>query len=86
VNIAGIVPLTPSNVGVFQARCLLVLAAWGIRADVALADGLLLQAIEIAVALTLGIPALAGEHTSMRDIRRTAEHIPRPDAGGGHGG
>lgn len=76
VNVAGIVPVTPSNVGIFQATCVLVLAAWGIGADTALAYGLLLQAIEVAVALAVGLPALAGERTSFRDIRHTAEQMP----------
>jgi phosphatidyl-myo-inositol alpha-mannosyltransferase len=81
VNVAGIVPVTPSNVGIFQAACVLVLAAWGIAADTALAYGILLQAIEVAVALALGLPALAGEHTSFRDIRRTAERMPQTQIG-----
>jgi phosphatidylinositol alpha-mannosyltransferase len=76
VNVTGIVPVTPSNVGIFQATCVLVLAAWNIGPDTALAYGILLQAIEVAVALALGLPALAGEHTSFRAIRRTAERVP----------
>jgi phosphatidyl-myo-inositol alpha-mannosyltransferase len=81
VNVAGIVPVTPSNVGIFQAACVLVLAAWGIGADTALAYGILLQAIEVGVALALGLPALAGEHTSFRDIRQRAEHMPQTRIG-----
>ena len=81
VNIAGIVPVTPSNVGIFQAACVLVLAAWGIGSDTALAYGILLQAIEVAVALALGLPALAGEHTSFRQLRQTAEHLPETSTG-----
>jgi phosphatidylinositol alpha-mannosyltransferase len=81
VNVAGIVPVTPSNVGIFQAACVLVLAAWGIGSDAALAYGILLQAIEVAVALALGLPALAGEHTSFRHLRQTAEHLPETSTG-----
>jgi phosphatidylinositol alpha-mannosyltransferase len=76
VNVAGIVPVTPSNVGIFQATCVVALAAWNIGADVALAYGVLLQGIELLVAVALGLPALAGEHTSLRAIRRTAERAP----------
>ena len=76
VNVAGIVPITPSNVGIFQAACVLVLAAWGISAHAALAYGILLQGIEVVVALSLGLPALAGERISFRAIRQTAEHMP----------
>ena len=73
--------MTPSNVGIFQAACVLVLAAWGIGTDAALAYGILLQAIEVAVALALGLPALAGEHTSVRRIRQTAEQLPETNLG-----
>ena len=69
-------PVTPSNVGIFQAACVLVLAAWGVSTDAALAYGLLLQAIEVVVALVLGLPALARERLSFRDIRQTAGHLP----------
>ncbi len=85
VNVAGIVPLTPSNVGIFQAACVLVLAAWGISTHTALAYGILLQAIEVAVALALGLPALAGEHTSFKDMRKTAEQMPETELGAPHG-
>jgi phosphatidylinositol alpha-mannosyltransferase len=81
VNVAGIVPVTPSNVGIFQAACVLVLAAWGIGSDAALAYGILLQAIEVAVALALGLPALAGEHISFSHLRQTAEHLPETSTG-----
>ena len=81
VNVAGIVPVTPSNVGIFQAACVLVLAAWGIGTHAALAYGILLQAIEVAVALALGLPALASEHTSVRRIRQTAEQLPETNLG-----
>lgn len=76
VNVTGIVPVTPSNVGILQATSVLVLAAWGIGTDTALAYGILLQAVEVAVAVALGLPALAGEHTSLRAIRQTAERMP----------
>ena len=50
-------PPTPSNVGVFQAACLVVLAAYGVGAGPALAYGIILQAVEVLTALGLGIPA-----------------------------
>jgi phosphatidylinositol alpha-mannosyltransferase len=70
VNVTAVLPATPSNVGVFQAACLVVLAAYGIGAGPALAYGIILQAIELLTALTLGIPALLREGMSWRDIRR----------------
>jgi phosphatidylinositol alpha-mannosyltransferase len=70
VNVTAVVPATPSNVGVFQAACLVVLAAYGIGAGPALAYGIILQAIELLTALALGIPALLREGMTWQDIRR----------------
>jgi phosphatidyl-myo-inositol alpha-mannosyltransferase len=69
VNVSAILPATPSNVGVFQAACLVVLAAYGASAGAALAYGVILQAVEVVTALGLGIPALLGEGMTWRDIR-----------------
>jgi phosphatidylinositol alpha-mannosyltransferase len=80
VNVTAIVPATPSNVGVFQAACLVVLAAYGIGAGQALAYGILLQAIELIAALALGIPALLKEGMTWQEIRRSragAEPVDR---------
>jgi phosphatidylinositol alpha-mannosyltransferase len=71
VNVTAVLPATPSNVGVFQAACLVVLAAYGIGAGPALAYGIILQAIELLTALALGVPALLREGMSWRDIRGT---------------
>ncbi len=69
VNVSAILPATPSNVGVFQAACLVVLAAYGVGAGPGLAYGIILQAVEVLTALGLGIPALLAEGLSWRDIR-----------------
>ena len=69
VNVSAVVPATPSNVGVFQAACLVVLAAYGVGAGQALAYGIILQAVEVLTALALGVPALLGEGLTWRDIR-----------------
>jgi phosphatidyl-myo-inositol alpha-mannosyltransferase len=69
VNVSAILPATPSNVGVFQAACLVVLAAYGVGAGPGLAYGIILQAVEVVTALVLGVPALLGEGLSWRDIR-----------------
>lgn len=71
VNVTAVVPATPSNVGVFQAACLVVLSAYGIGAGPALAYGIILQAIELLTALALGVPALLREGMSWQDIRRS---------------
>jgi phosphatidylinositol alpha-mannosyltransferase len=69
VNVSAVLPATPSNVGVFQAACLVVLAAYGVGAGAGLAYGLVLQAVEVLTALGLGVPALLGEGLTWREIR-----------------
>jgi phosphatidyl-myo-inositol alpha-mannosyltransferase len=71
VNLSAILPATPSNVGVFQAACLVVLAAYGVGAGQGLAYGIILQAVEVVTALILGVPALFKEGVSWQDIRRS---------------
>lgn len=75
VNVTAVLPATPSNVGVFQAACLVVLAAYGIGAGQALAYGVLLQAVELLTALALGVPALLREGMTWRDIRRESARV-----------
>jgi phosphatidylinositol alpha-mannosyltransferase len=70
VNVSAILPATPSNVGVFQAACLVVLAAFGFGAGVSLAYGILLQAVEVVTAVGMGVPSLLGEGLSWNDLSR----------------
>lgn len=72
VNVTAIVPITPSNVGVFQAACIAVLAPFGVSASQGLAYGLILQAVEIVAAFVLGVPALLQEGLSVGELRREA--------------
>jgi phosphatidylinositol alpha-mannosyltransferase len=72
VNVSAILPATPSNVGVFQAACLVVLAAYGVGAGTGLAYGIILQAVEVVTALLLGVPALLREGLKWGDLRREA--------------
>jgi len=72
VNVSAVLPATPSNVGVFQAACLVVLTAYGVGAGPALAYGIILQAVEVLTALALGVPALLGEGMTWSDIRESA--------------
>jgi phosphatidylinositol alpha-mannosyltransferase len=69
VNVSAVLPATPSNVGVFQAACLVVLTAYGVGGGPGLAYGIILQAVEVLTALALGIPALLGEGLTWREIR-----------------
>ncbi len=75
VNVSAILPATPSNVGVFQAACLVVLAAYGVGAGPGLAYGIILQAVEVLTALALGIPAALGENLSWSELRSGREAV-----------
>ncbi|HWT24649.1 MAG TPA: lysylphosphatidylglycerol synthase transmembrane domain-containing protein, partial [Solirubrobacteraceae bacterium] len=75
VNVSAVLPLTPSNLGVFQAACVAVLAgAYDIRAADALGYGIILQAVEVATAVIMGAPALVKEGVSWREVRLRAMH------------
>jgi phosphatidylinositol alpha-mannosyltransferase len=75
VNVTAVLPLTPSNLGVFQAACLAVLTgAYGIDPAQALGYGIILQAVEIATAVIMGAPALVKEGLSWREVRLRALH------------
>jgi phosphatidyl-myo-inositol alpha-mannosyltransferase len=75
VNVTAVLPATPSNLGIFQAACVAVLTgAYGISAADALGYGIILQAVEIATAVIMGMPALVREGLSWRDVRFRALH------------
>jgi phosphatidylinositol alpha-mannosyltransferase len=73
VNVTAVVPATPSNIGIFQLAVISVLTkGFGVPAADALAYGVILQAVEIATAVTLGVPALVREGVSWSDMRLRA--------------
>ena len=75
VNVTAVLPVTPSNLGVFQAACVAVLTgAYGVGTADALGYGIILQAVEIATAVVMGAPALVKEGLSWRDVRLRALH------------
>ncbi|MEJ7788876.1 MAG: lysylphosphatidylglycerol synthase domain-containing protein [Thermoleophilaceae bacterium] len=74
VNVTAAIPITPSNLGVFQAACVAVLSAYGVAKTDALAYGIILQAVEIATAFALGTPALVAEGMTWKDLRLRALH------------
>ena len=75
VNVSAVLPVTPSNLGVFQAACVAVLSgAYGVNAADAFGYGIILQAVEIATALIMGTPALLREGLSWREVRLRALH------------
>ncbi len=70
VNVTAVVPATPSNIGVFQLAVISVLhSGFGISTADALAYGVILQAVEIATAVGLGLPALVREGLTWSDLR-----------------
>jgi phosphatidylinositol alpha-mannosyltransferase len=73
VNVTAVVPATPSNIGIFQLAVISVLTkGFGIPAADALAYGVILQAVEIATAVALGVPALVREGVTWSDMRLRA--------------
>jgi phosphatidyl-myo-inositol alpha-mannosyltransferase len=75
VNVTAVIPATPANVGVFQAACVAVLAgAYHVSTPEAIAYGIVLQAVEVAAALIMGLPALVNEGLSWKDVRRRTLH------------
>jgi phosphatidyl-myo-inositol alpha-mannosyltransferase len=73
VNVTAVVPATPSNIGIFQLAIISVLnKGFGVPAADALAYGVILQAVEIATAVALGVPALVREGVSWSDMRLRA--------------
>jgi len=77
VNVTAVLPVTPSNLGVFQAACVAVLCGgYGIGAAQALGYGIVLQAVEFATAMAMGAPALVSEGLSWRELR-IRRRLPR---------
>jgi phosphatidylinositol alpha-mannosyltransferase len=89
VNVTAVLPATPANIGVFQAACVAVLAgAYHVSTADALAYGIVLQVVEIAAAVLMGMPALVNEGLSWKDVRLRTMHAtpvklgPLPGSGG----
>ncbi len=93
VNVTAVVPATPANIGVFQAACVAVLAgAYHVSTPDAIAYGIVLQVVELATALIMGLPALVNEGLSWREVRLRTMHAapvqlgPLPASAGARGG
>jgi phosphatidylinositol alpha-mannosyltransferase len=70
VNVTAVLPATPSNIGVFQLAVISVLhTGFDVGTADALAYGVILQAVEIATAVALGLPALVREGLTWSDLR-----------------
>jgi len=81
VNVTAALPATPSNLGVFQAACVAVLSAYGVSKTNALAYGIILQGVETATAVAMGMPALVREGMTWRDLRLRALHAAPVELG-----
>jgi phosphatidylinositol alpha-mannosyltransferase len=86
VNVTAVIPATPANVGVFQAACVAVLTgAYHVSTPDAIAYGIILQAVEVATAVLMGMPALVKEGLSWKEVRLRTMHAapvklpPLPD-------
>jgi phosphatidylinositol alpha-mannosyltransferase len=85
VNVTAVVPATPANLGVFQGACAVVLhTGWHIHTGTGIAYGVILQAVEVATAILLGMPSLLKEGMSWKEVRLRAMNAtpvklpPRP--------
>jgi uncharacterized membrane protein YbhN (UPF0104 family) len=76
MNVATIVPLWPGNVGLVQAAVALPLRNYGVPYAIGFAYGLVLQALEMACGVGLGLVALAREGISFAMLRRLQEDEP----------
>jgi phosphatidylinositol alpha-mannosyltransferase len=75
VNVTAVLPATPANLGVFQAACAAVLhTGWHVSVVDGVAYGVILQAVEVATAVLMGMPALLKEGMSWREVRLRAMH------------
>jgi uncharacterized membrane protein YbhN (UPF0104 family) len=73
MNVAGIFPLWPGNVGLVQAAVALPLVAYGIQYAHGFAFGIGLQAIEASVGVGLGLLFLAREGLTLATLRGVPE-------------
>ncbi len=75
VNVTAVLPVTPANLGVFQAACAAVLhTGWHVGYGTGVAYGVILQAVEVTTAIMMGMPALLKEGMSWREVRLRAMH------------
>ena len=73
-NLAGVLRLTPGNLGVMQGSLILGMRAFGVRPGDALAGGLALQAIQVLPILAIAT-ALAGRRGLRRLSQRRSEAV-----------
>ena len=79
MNVAGIFPLWPGNVGLVQAAVALPLVAYGIQYAHGFAFGIGLQAIEASVGIGLGLLFLMREGLTLAMLERIREEEEEPE-------
>jgi uncharacterized membrane protein YbhN (UPF0104 family) len=72
LDVSGIVPLTPGNVGVASAAIAIAYHAQGSTFNTGLAAGITFQAVETAVGVTIGLASLLWLAPHPRPLRRIA--------------
>jgi uncharacterized membrane protein YbhN (UPF0104 family) len=73
-NLAGILRLTPGNIGLMQGSLMVAMRGFGVRPGDALAGGLALQAIQVLPVLAIGT-ALIGRRGLRRFSQRRSEVV-----------
>ncbi len=68
-NLIGLVPITPGNVGTFQAAAAAALAASGVGAGPAVAYAVGLQAVQLLVVAVAGLASLSLQGLTLGDLR-----------------
>jgi uncharacterized protein (TIRG00374 family) len=68
-NLIGLVPITPGNVGTFQAAAMAALAVSGVAAGPAVAYALGLQGMQLVVGIVAGLASLSLKDLTLADLR-----------------
>jgi uncharacterized protein (TIRG00374 family) len=68
-NLIGLVPITPGNVGTFQAAAVAALAVSGVAAGPAVAYALGLQGMQLVVGVVAGLASLSLQDLTLADLR-----------------
>jgi uncharacterized protein (TIRG00374 family) len=67
-NIIGLIPITPGNVGTFQAAAAAALAVYGVAAGPAVAYALGFQAMQLVVAIAAGLLSLSLQQLTLTQL------------------
>ena len=68
-NLIGLVPITPGNLGTFQAAAVAALAVSGVASGPAVAFALGLQGMQLAVGVVAGLVSLSLQDLTLADLR-----------------